>query len=130
MKDPKTCQMLVHIFGATSSPSVCGYAPKKTPRDNNGDFSRETVDAAMRDFYVDALLKSFKTTRDAVEITKHLQELLTRGGFKLTKFMSNAREVLGAFRPEDRPPTVKNIFLAETYKDRKTEQHCRTRQLV
>ena len=34
MKDPKTCQMLVHIFGATSSPSVCGYAPKKTPRDN------------------------------------------------------------------------------------------------
>lgn len=84
----------------------------------------------MRDFYVDALLKSFKTTRDAVEITKHLQELLTRGGFKLTKFMSNAREVLGAFRPEDRPPTVKNIFLAETYKDRKTEQHCRTRQLV
>ena len=111
MKDPKTYQMLVHIFGATSSPSVCGYAPKKTPRDNNGDFSRETVDAAMRDFYVDALLKSFKTTREAVEITKHLQELLTRGGFKLTKFMSNAREVLGAFRPEDRAPTVKNIDL-------------------
>lgn len=59
MKDPKTYQMLVHIFGATSSPSDCGYALKKTARDNNGDFSRETVDAAMRDFYVHDLLKSF-----------------------------------------------------------------------
>ena len=30
---------------------------------------------------------------------------------KLTKFMSNAREVLGAFQPEDGAPTVKNLDL-------------------
>ena len=73
-KDPKTYQMLVHIFRATSSPSVCGYAVRKTARDNTGDFSRETIDAAMLDFYVDDLLKSFKTTGEAVEITKQLEE--------------------------------------------------------
>ena len=92
-KGPQTYQMFVHIFGATSSPSICGYALRKTARDNTGDFSLETIDAAMQDFYVDDLLKSFKTTGEAgeaVEITKQLQELLTRGGFKLTKFMSNA----------------------------------------
>lgn len=65
----------------------------------------------MQDFYIDDLLKSFKTTGEAVEVTKQLQELLTRGGFKLTKFMSNAREVPGTFQPEDRPSTVKNLDL-------------------
>ena len=110
-KDPKTYQMLVHTFGVTSSPSVCGYALRKTARDNTEDFSRETIDAVMQYFYVDDLLKSFKTNGEAVDITKQLQELLTRGGFKLTKFMSNAREVLRAFQPEDRAPTVKNLDL-------------------
>ena len=110
-KDPKTYQMLVHIFGATSSPSVFGYALRKTATDNTEDFSRETLDAVMQYFYVDDLLKSFKTTREAVEITKQLQELLARGGFKLTKFMSNDREVLRAFQPEDRTPTFKNLDL-------------------
>ncbi|KAL9956038.1 hypothetical protein ACROYT_G037457 [Oculina patagonica] len=33
-KDPKTFQMLVHIFGATSSPSICGYALRRTAADN------------------------------------------------------------------------------------------------
>ena len=110
-KDPKTYQMLVHIFGATSSPSVCGYALRKTATDNTEDFPRETVDAVMQDFYVDDLLKSFKTTGEVVEITKQLQKLLARGGFKLTKFMSNEREVLRAFQPEDRAPTFKNLDL-------------------
>ena len=110
-KDPKTYQMLVHIFGATSSPSVCGYALRKTATDNTEDFPRETVHAIMQDFYVDDLLKSFKTTGEAVEITKQLQELLARGGFKLTKFMSNKREVLRAFQPEDHAPTFKNLDL-------------------
>ena len=57
-KDPKTFQMLVHIFGATSSSSICGYALGRTAADNSEGFSSETVDAVMRDFYVDDLLKS------------------------------------------------------------------------
>ena len=48
-------------------------------------FSSETVDAVMRDFYVDDFLKSFETTSQAEEITKELQELLAKGGFQLTK---------------------------------------------
>ena len=62
----------------------------------------------MRDFYVDDLLKSFEATGQAVEITKELQELLAKGGFQLTKVMSNEREVLNAFPPEHRAPAVKD----------------------
>ena len=110
-KDPKTFQMLVHIFGATSSPSICGYALRQTAADNREGFSSETVDAVMRDFYVDDLLKSFETTSQVVEITKELQELLAKGGFQLTKVMSNEREVLNAFPPEYRAPAVKDLDL-------------------
>ena len=108
-KDPKTFQMLVHIFGATSSPSICGYALRRTVADNREGFSSETVDAVMRDFYVDDLLKSLETTSQAVEITKELQELLEKGGLQLTKVMSNEREVLNAFPPEHRAPAVKDL---------------------
>ena len=58
-REPKTYQMLVHIFGAKSSPSFAGYALRKTADDNKRDFSREAVDAVFRDVYVDDLLKSF-----------------------------------------------------------------------
>jgi hypothetical protein len=51
--------MLVHIFGAKSSPSVAGYAMRRTAEDNKHDFPWEVVDAVWRDFYVDDLLKSF-----------------------------------------------------------------------
>ena len=74
-KDLKTFQMLVHIFGVTSSSSICGYALRRTAVDNREGCSSETIDAVMRDFYVDKLLKSFETTSRAVEITKELQDL-------------------------------------------------------
>ena len=108
-KDPKTFQMLVHIFGATSSPSICGYALRRTAADYSEGFSSQTIDAVMRDFYVDDLLKSFETTGQAVETTKELQELLAKGGFQLTKVMSNERQVLNAFPPEHRAPAVKDL---------------------
>ncbi|XP_020610089.1 uncharacterized protein LOC110048657 [Orbicella faveolata] len=110
-KDPKTFQMLVHIFGATSSPRVCGYTLRRTALDNSKTLSSETIGAILRDFYVDDLLKSFKTSGDAVQITKELQELLAKGGFQLTKVMSNEREVLNAFPPEHHAPAVKNLDL-------------------
>jgi len=108
-RKPSRC--LVHIFGATSSSSVCGYTLRRTALDNSETFSSETIDAVLRDFYVDDPLKSFKTSGNAVQITKELQQLLAKGGFKLTKVMSNEREILNAFPPEHHAPAVKNLDL-------------------
>ena len=110
-KGPKTYQMLVHIFGAKSSPSVAGYALRKTAKDNEKDFSQEAVDAVLKDFYVDDLLKSFADSERAVQVSKQLQELLARGGFELTKWISNSRSVLSAFPVEERAPTIKSLDL-------------------
>ncbi len=96
-RKPVAYQMLVHLFGATSSPSVCGYALRKTVLDNKSKFSRHAVEAVLRDFCVDDLLKSFASTDKAI--------------FNLTKWISNDRKVLAAFPAEDRAPTVKDLDL-------------------
>ena len=108
-RGPKTYQMLVHIFGAKSSPSVAGYVLRKTAKDNEKDFSQEAVDAVLKDFYVDDLLKSFADSERAVQVSKQLQELLVRGGFELTKWISNSRSVLSVFPVEERAPTIKSL---------------------
>ena len=88
-KDPKTFQMLVYIFRATLLPSVCSCTLRRTALDNSETFSLETIDTVLRDFYVDDLLKSFKTSVDVVQITKELQELLVKRAFQFTKVKSN-----------------------------------------
>ena len=42
--------MLVHLFGVKSFSSVAGYALGKAATDNSHEFSRETLDAVLRDF--------------------------------------------------------------------------------
>ena len=110
-KDPKTFQMLVYIFGATSSPSIYSYALRRTTADDREGFSAERIDAVTRDFYVDDLLTSFDTTSEAVEVTRELQVLVEKGGFQLTKLMSNEREVYNASPPKHRSPPVKDMDL-------------------
>ena len=110
-KGPKTYQMLAHIFDAKSSPSIAGYALRKTAKDNEQEFSQEAVDAVFRDFYVDDLPKSFADSEHAVNISKQLQELLARGGFELTKWISNSHSVLSAFPVDERAPHIKNLDL-------------------
>ena len=110
-REAKTYQMLVHIFGATSSPSIAGYALRKTAKDHERYFSSEAVDAVLRDFYVDDLLKSFSNAEQAIAIAKEIQQLLVKGGFQLTKWISNNREVMSAFPANERAPNVKDLDL-------------------
>lgn len=110
-KDPKTYQMLVHIFGAKSSPSVAGYALRRTAKDNEHSFSSRAVEAVFRDFYVDDLLKSFADSEQAKVVSKELQSLLAKAGFQLTTWLSNSRDVLEAFPADDRAPAIKDLDL-------------------
>lgn len=108
-KEPVHYRMLVHVFGAKSSPSCATYALKKTASDNQNIASPEVIDAINRDFYVDDLLSSTSTVTEAVKLLKETKEVLATGGFNLTKMMSNEREVLSLIDSEDRAPQLKDI---------------------
>ena len=111
---PEEYQMLVHIFGAKSSPSCAGYSLRRTAEDNSSKFDKETIDAVDRNFYVDDLLKSVSSDNIAMRLMNQLRELLGLGGFKLTKWMSNSKGVLQNTPPSEKAPTLINLDLDDT----------------
>ena len=110
-KEPVDHQMLVHIFGATSSPSCASYALRKSATDNASDFDKLTVSTVLNDFYVDDCLESVKTTEVAKRLVSQLCAILAKGGFRLTKWLSNVREVIVSIPEQERAGSVKDIDL-------------------
>ena len=84
-------EMTAHVFGGASSPSCSNFALRRTAKDNEQQYGKEIPQILERS-YVDDLLKSFPTVKEAVSTIKQLQELCSRGGFNLTKFISNKQE--------------------------------------
>lgn len=106
---PAEYQMLVHLFGATSSPSCANFALRKTAKDNESEFDPITVETVLSNFYVDDCLKSVSTTNQAIQLTSQLRGLLARGGFRLTKWLFNDQEVLNSIPESERAAAVKNL---------------------
>ena len=103
-------RMVKHLFGATSSPSVANFCLKKTAEiDNEQD--PEIEDVVNRNMYVDDLMKSTDTTANAVTLVDKLRRCLSKGGFRLTKWYSNDREVIASVPDSERAKTVVNLEL-------------------
>ena len=94
--------MTVHLFGATSSPSVASFCMKKTADDNEAEFTETAINTLRRNFYVDDMLRSVATVAEACDLVKEMKELLSRGGFNLTKFLSSEREVVKVIPENDK----------------------------
>ncbi|XP_068680362.1 uncharacterized protein [Montipora foliosa] len=107
--EPEEYQMLVHLFGATSSPSCASFALRQTAEDNKNDFDPVTMETVQRNFYVDDCLKSVETEEKANKLQEELRRLLSRGGFHLTKFMSNSMKVLESVPESERTLSVQNL---------------------
>ena len=117
---PEDYQMMVHLFGATSSPSCCSFALGRCAEDNLTHASSETLLTVKENFYVDDLLKSVKNSSDALKLISELTELLESGGFHLTKFLSNEREVLRGVPESDHAVAVKKLSLDHNLPTQKT----------
>ena len=117
-KNPVDHQMLVHLFGASSSPCCASLALKKTAKDFWSDFDSQSVDTVNRNFYVDDCLKSVATVPKASRLANQLVQLLAKGGFRLTKWISNSREVLEEIPPGERAPSIANLDLEDLPVDR------------
>ena len=98
--------MEVHLFGATSSPSCANFPLRKTADDNRGEFPEDIINAVKRNFYVDDCLKSVKSSGCAIEFVVQLRHLLSKGGFRLTKWLCNREEVLESTPESERAPSV------------------------
>ncbi|XP_041920573.1 uncharacterized protein LOC121684581 [Alosa sapidissima] len=110
-KDVAEFRMTVHLFGATSSPSCAIFALRKTADDNQGNFPAEVIQAVKENFYVDDCLKSMASEEEAVQMVKHLTALCQRGGFTLTKWISNNRTILQTLPEEHKAKDLRELNL-------------------
>ena len=101
-----------HVFGAKSSPTCANYALQQVAKDNAKE-DENLVKAVQRNFYMDDFLKSVRTPQEAIEIYQKVREILKKGGFKLTKWITSDDEVESQIPETDRSPKVVKTFEAE-----------------
>ena len=106
---PKVHAMAVHLFGATSSPSVVCYCLRNIADTNGHEFSELAVTALRRSFYMDDMLQSVRTAEEAKALIPEMKELLKRGGFELGKFASTDRHVIESVSACDRAKSLKEF---------------------
>ena len=103
--------MLVHIFGAVSSPSVAGFDLRQVAIDKKANVDQSVLATIQRHFYVDDCLQSVDLPVNAIKLVAELRRDLIQGGFKLTKFFSNSVEVINSIPEKDRAPALLNLDL-------------------
>ena len=109
-QDPIDHRMLVHLFGAVSSPTCASFALRRTAEDNQHARTHVT-NTIMHSFYVDDCLTSLPRVQDAVQLTADLTKLCNKGGFQLTKWVSNNQAVLSTIKEEERGKDITSLDL-------------------
>ena len=67
-----------------------------------------------KNFYVDDMLKSVADISTAKTLACAVQQICAKGGFHLTKFVSNSQEVLASIAESDRAKNTVNVNLSQT----------------
>ena len=107
----KEYRMVRHLFGATSSPSVANFCLRKTADDHQDEFDPNVLDTIKRNMYVDDMMKSVEIGEfvRSYYLVEQSHELLAKGGFRLTKWYSNDREVLASIPESERAKSVVDL---------------------
>ena len=110
--EPDELQMTMHLFGA-ASPTCANFALQKTATDNADECDEDVAETIKRNFYVDDCLKSVLNDDLTIKLAADLRDILQRGGFRLTKWVSNSPKVLASIPEIDRAGSVKDLCLEQ-----------------
>ena len=84
---------------------------RRTAQDNEGLFPLEVIETVNKNFHVDDCLKTVTDEDSAVSLVPKLGQLLSNGGFHLTKWVSNSPKVLATIPESERAKSVKDLQL-------------------
>ena len=87
-KPPAVHCMLVHILEATLFPCCATYRMRQSAVQFGFNFDPAISEVINRDFYVDHCLTSADSVQSAIALVQGLRELLSLGGFRITKWIS------------------------------------------
>lgn len=102
--NPIHYRMTSHLFGGVWCSSASTYALRKTCEDNaTSDMVRDVI---CKSAYVDDFLPSFKSVDEAIVVMRETKQVLSHGGFNLTKFVVNDSQLLTEIAVADRAKEV------------------------
>ena len=108
-KPVKEYRMMVHLFGAVSSPGCANFGLKRAPDDGEIEFGEAAANFVRNNFYVDDGLISVSSVKEAIDLLQNSRDLCARAGLKLHKVVSNKLEVLECLPESDRDTSFKSI---------------------
>lgn len=76
--------MTAHLFGGVWSHSVATFTLQLVAKDNLDNFSEDTIDTILKNFYVDDCRKSVSPEDKAIILASDLRVILAKGGFRLS----------------------------------------------
>ena len=110
--------MLVHLFGAASSPSCANFSLRQTAVEF-GDLYKPIISSIINNnFYVDDCLVSLPSAEEAIYVYHNLTSLLARRGFYLIKWITNHEALLNEIPKENRFKTAQQHLLGYSTEDK------------
>ncbi len=107
----KEYRMKFHIFGAISSPTCSNFALRKLAEDYKDCFPNKVLNSVLHNFYVHDCLISVPTEVEALQMVKDLTAVCSKGGFQLSKWISNSRKMLASIPEERLSKSTKDLNL-------------------
>ncbi|XP_067055972.1 uncharacterized protein [Acropora muricata] len=105
-KEPEEYRMMKHL-------SCVNFCLQKTASTYQEEFEPDTIQTVMRNMYMDDLMKSVSSPEAAIKLSTQLRELLMKGGFRLTKWLCNDRDVLVEIPEHERASSVVNLDIED-----------------
>ena len=93
MSPASVYQYVRHIFGAKDLPTRANYAHRRNATDKEITFP-EAARTVKNNFDIDDYLESCPTVEEATRKAQDVVQILAKGAFTLTMFVSNVPSVL------------------------------------
>ena len=103
-KPNEVYRMKSHLFIGIKRPAI----------DNEDMYDGEIAYVIVNNFYVDDLLHSESSEKESILVAQQIQECLTRGDFKLNKWMSNSKKILATFPKVYQAKSVQNMDISSS----------------
>ena len=92
-------KVTVHIFGKIGSPCVANWLIKRTASDQFNKYSVDIINNIHESVYMDDYLDCFSSDKRTIDTIQKVICILSNGGFKLTKWLSNNKSILKSVPP-------------------------------
>ncbi|XP_067947070.1 uncharacterized protein [Watersipora subatra] len=113
METVNVYRMVVHLFGATSSPGWATFGLRYLAQKHQSTHPK-AADFIQQSLYVDDGLISVSSEQEANELIESARDLCKKGNIRLHKFVTNSSKVPETVPPSERSQNLQEVTITTT----------------